>query len=48
VERSSPHLKDHLLPKNIYVKGYEKVFLILTTGDYKSDLFLFGSSARKN
>lgn len=29
VERSYSHLKDHLLPKNIFVKGYEKVSLVL-------------------
>ncbi len=29
VERSYSHLKDHLLPKNIFVKGHEKVSLVL-------------------
>lgn len=32
VERANSHLKDHLLPKALYVKGYQKVSFVLQLG----------------
>jgi hypothetical protein len=32
VERANSHLKDHLIPKDIYVKGYSKVSFVLMSG----------------
>jgi hypothetical protein len=32
VERANAHLKDHLLPSAIYVKGYRKVSFVLQMG----------------
>jgi len=32
VERANSHLKDYLLPKSIYVKGYRKVNFVLQIG----------------
>jgi hypothetical protein len=31
-ERSNSHLKDSLIPRSIYVKGYRKVLFVLMTG----------------
>jgi hypothetical protein len=30
-ERANPHLKDSLIPRSIYVKGYKKVSFVLMT-----------------
>jgi transposase len=32
VERANSHLKDHLIPKDIYVKGYSKISFVLVSG----------------